>query len=68
MTETKTPTLFDYLGQLRTLVTVMNRAPDRIGHDKRCHWCAECGDNLLKMMDILEVMPHVTLILEKRKE
>ena len=31
----------------------LDSAPDRKGHDKKCWWCAECGDDLAEVLKLL---------------
>lgn len=45
--------LAEQIRQTKNLLIHMNAAPDRKDHDTgHCHWCAQCGDDLAKLMEI----------------
>jgi len=33
----------------------LDAAPDREGHDKKCWWCVECGDDLAEVLKLLVI-------------
>jgi len=44
--------------RLSLVITKLKRldaAPDREGHDKKCWWCAECGDDLAEVLKLLVI-------------